>query len=144
MGQTMNITLSGTILSSKTLQELDVAEERCLRRHVDDYSYLLLSLMMYAIVTWCYQRAARSTTDSLPPTRCHYNDIEIINMFVSLNEIDVFLTTSTSSDVIHDFSPNNLDDQCFLTASPSFLGTRPYDQPTRQVWLAGSHATGNQ
>jgi hypothetical protein len=75
------------------------------------------------------QRATRSSTNSLPPMRRHYNDIETINMFVYLNELDAFLVTSPLSKIIHN-SSNDLSllcDQSFLTVPPSFLQTRPPD-----------------
>jgi Reverse transcriptase (RNA-dependent DNA polymerase) len=98
------------------------------------------------------QRATRSTTNSLPPQRRHYNDIEVISMFVSLNKINAFLTDPISTNVVYDPPPTDPDllyDQCFLTAPPSFLRARPYDlskppnsyheavsRPDKPVWLA--------
>jgi Reverse transcriptase (RNA-dependent DNA polymerase) len=100
-----------------------------------------------------YQRVTRSTTNSLPPTRRHYNDLDIVNMFVSINEIDTFIPPPTSYHTIHELPSPELDllhEQCFLTAPPSFIRTsRAYDlskppnsyheaisRPDKTVWLA--------
>lgn len=96
------------------------------------------------------QRTTRAATGSLPASRHHYNDIETINMFVSINEIDVFL--ATSPDITHDSlhnDPNFLYDHCFLSAPPFFLRPRSFDlskppnsyheainRPDKAVWLA--------
>ena len=50
------------------------------------------------------QRTTRSTTNSLPPTRCHYNDIDTINMFVTMNEINASLP---QNDLVPDALPGD-------------------------------------
>jgi hypothetical protein len=98
------------------------------------------------------QRTTRSTTNSLPPPRRHYNDLETINSFISINELNTFLTTSTSNNVIPDSSSIDFDilyEHSFLSAPPPFIRTRPYDlskppnsyheaikRPDKNVWLA--------
>ena len=98
------------------------------------------------------QRKTRSATNSLPLPERHYNDIQTINMFVSINEIDTYLTTNSNNDTISD-SPSidftTLYENCFLSAPPPFIRNRPYDlskppnsyheaikRPDKDVWLA--------
>jgi hypothetical protein len=50
----------------------------------------------------CNQQVTRSSTNSLPPVQRHYNDIKTINAFVSLNEINTFLTTLPPLDPTYD------------------------------------------
>ena len=100
-----------------------------------------------------YERATRSSTHSLPPTRRHYNDIETINTLISLNEVDAFMMTSTSPTTIHlEYAPADLNllfDQCFLSAPPPYLRSRSFDlskppnsyheainRPDKAAWLA--------
>ena len=99
------------------------------------------------------QRATRSSTHSLPLPKRHYNDIEVVNMFISLNEINAFMATSAFSHTAQlDLSSLDLDllfDQSFLSAPPAYLRTRFYDlskppnsyheaihRPDKGVWLA--------
>ena len=99
------------------------------------------------------QRTTRAATNSLPPVRRHYNDIDTVNAFVSLNEINTFLDTSTPFDILdYELIPDGLEllfHQCFLTAPPPFLRSRPYDlskppnsyhealhRSDKAVWLA--------
>ena len=99
-----------------------------------------------------HQRTTRSSTNSLPPMKPHYNDIDVVNMFISHNDLTTFLSTSSLSPTTHDSYLDNLDllfDQCFLTAPPSFIRNRPFDlskppnsyheathRPDKSVWLA--------
>jgi hypothetical protein len=55
-----------------------------------------------------YQQITRSTMDSLPPTQCHYNDIDTVNMFVYINKIDAFLLHPTSYTTVHKPLSNDL------------------------------------
>jgi Reverse transcriptase (RNA-dependent DNA polymerase) len=81
--------------------------------------------------------------------RHHYNNIETINAFVSLNEINTFLTTLSLLDDLEVNAIDLLYDQCFLSAPPLFLHNWPYDlskppnfyheaisRPDKSVWLA--------
>ena len=93
-----------------------------------------------------YQRVTRSSTSSLPPTRRHYNDIETVNMFISLNELDTFLFSPGQPEPSN---PNLLYEQCFLSAPPSYVRTQSFDlskppssyhealnRPDKSLWLA--------
>ena len=104
------------------------------------------------IITEQSQRKTRSTTNSLPLPVRHYSNLQTINMFVSINEINTFLTTNSNNDTIPD-SPsidfNTLYENCFLSAPPPFIRNRPCDlskppnsyheaikRPDKDVWLA--------
>ena len=69
-------------------------------------------------------RVTRSTTNSLPKPSRHYNDIESVNLLISLNSIHIITppsspdTSATHSSLLHD---------CFLSAPPPFLHNRSWD-----------------
>ena len=95
------------------------------------------------------RRATRSATGSLPLPHRHYNDIDTINMCVSLNEVDELLATTPSESILDLNDSDILYEQCFLSAPPLFIRHRPYDlskppnsyheainRPDRSAWLA--------
>ena len=69
-------------------------------------------------------RATQTTTNSLPKPTQHYNDIDIVNLSISLN---------TTYDITPPLSPNphnhhtSLLHDCFLSAPPSFLHNHSWD-----------------
>ena len=73
------------------------------------------------------QHATRSTTNSLPPIRQHYNNLQTINMCISINEIDAFYTVPTSNNPIPNENFDTLYEHCFLSAPPLFIRTRSYN-----------------
>ena len=91
-------------------------------------------------------RTTRSVTNSLPKQIRHYNDIEPVSLFISLN-LAKTITPSPTPDILH--THTSLLNDCFLSAPLPFLRNRPYDlskppnsyheaitRPDSTVWLA--------
>ena len=91
-------------------------------------------------------RTTRSSTNSLPKTSRHYNDIDPISLFISLNNI-YNITPPSSPDP--DSSHTTLLNESFLSTPLPFLCNRLYDlnkppnsyheattRPDSAVWLA--------
>ena len=63
-------------------------------------------------------RATRSTTNSLPKNFQHYNDIDSVNLLISLTTIHD-ITPPHTPDILP--THTTLLNDCFLTAPPPFL-----------------------
>jgi hypothetical protein len=88
----------------------------------------------------------RSTTNSLPKPVRHYNNIDSLSLFISLNTLHD-ITPSSSPDP--SYTHTLLLNECFLSAPYPFLRNRPWDltqppnsyneaiaRPDSAVWLA--------
>lgn len=77
------------------------------------------------IVDSQHRRITRSVTESLPAPRQHYNDLDLIAMFISLNEIKNAISITNPPLSL----PSTLDYEtllydCFLSTPPSFCHVR--------------------
>lgn len=90
-------------------------------------------------------RTTRSSTNSLPKPTRHYNDINIISLFTSLNAIESLTPPTSNIPITH----TSLFYDCFLSAPLPFLRNRSWDlskppnsyheattRPDHSVWLA--------
>src|ERR1700678_4055587 len=93
-----------------------------------------------------FTRTTRSTTISLPKPNKHYNDLDTVNLSISLNTIHT-ITPPSSPDpyTLH----SSIFYNCFLSAPPTFLRARSWDlskppnsyheatmRPDSTTWLA--------
>ena len=91
-------------------------------------------------------RATRSKTNSLPKSIRHYNDIDPISLFISLNAAHD-ISPPTSPDLSTEYT--SLYNECFLSSPLPFLRNRSWDlskppnsyheatnRPDSSVWLA--------
>jgi Reverse transcriptase (RNA-dependent DNA polymerase) len=91
-------------------------------------------------------RTTRSATNSLPKPTRHYNDIDSVSLFISLNTVhDISPPTTPDFSTVH----TSLLNDCFLSAPFPFLHNRPWDlmkppnsyheastRPDNAVWSA--------
>ena len=91
-------------------------------------------------------RTTHSTTNSLPKPSQHYNDIEPVGLFISLNRV-LDITPPSTPELLH--MHTSLFNDCFLSAPPPFFRNRSYDinkppnsyheaitRPDNTVWFA--------
>ena len=93
-----------------------------------------------------FTRNTRSTTNSLPKPTRHYNDIDSVNLLISLN--DVYRLSPPPTPELSD-NHTSLLNECFLSAPLPFLRNRSWDlskppnshheattRPDNAVWIA--------
>jgi Reverse transcriptase (RNA-dependent DNA polymerase) len=91
-------------------------------------------------------RTTRSATGSLPKQSCHYNDIDPVTLFISLNTVNK-ITPPTTPDIYT--THTSLLNDCFLSTPLPFLRNRSWNlskppnsyheaisRPDTAVWLA--------